>query len=111
MTTSQDTTRTCPECGPLPEPDPQIPPLVRAVQTCPACPSQWDAWDASGQYYYLRFRGGRGSVETAESANAYRSSGPLASVTDFRHGDPLDGSMGLDEFLAHAGMRLEASAT
>lgn len=103
--------RSCPECGPLPAPDAEIPALVRTVQTCPACPSQWDAWDADGQYYYLRFRSGMGSVETAESANACRSSGPLTQVADFRHGDHLDGSMGLDEFLAHAGMRLEASTT
>ena len=101
--------RTCPECGPLPAIDPELPVLVRAVQTCGACPSQWDAWDATGQYYYLRFRSGLGSVETAESANAYRSSGPLASVADFRHGDHLDGSMGLDEFLAHAGMRMQVT--
>lgn len=99
----------CPECGLLDAPDPENPALVRVVQTCLACPSQWDAWDAEGQYYYLRFRSGRGSVETAESANAYRSSGPLTQVAGFRHGDPLDGSMGLAEFLAHAGMRMEAT--
>lgn len=100
----------CPECGPLPAIDPELPALVRAVQTCRACPAQWDAWDATGQYYYLRFRSGLGSVETAESAKDYVKPGtPNALIASFEHGDGWDGSMGLDEFLAHAGMRMEAA--
>lgn len=36
--------------------------LVKAVHTSFACPSQWDAWDADGQYYYLRYRHGHGTM-------------------------------------------------
>src|SRR5206468_3937780 len=37
--------------------------LARVVQTCHGCPSQWDAWTTGGQYLYLRYRHGEGSVE------------------------------------------------
>ena len=37
--------------------------LKRIVKTCAACPSQWDAWDIDGNYWYLRYRHGRGSAE------------------------------------------------
>jgi hypothetical protein len=36
--------------------------IVRAEQTCHACPSQWDAWDVAGQYWYLRYRHGIGTM-------------------------------------------------
>lgn len=98
----------CPECGPLPPASTEAPALVRAVQTCAACPAQWDAWDASGQYYYLRFRSGLGSVETAESAKDYVDiSTPNTLITSFEHGDRWAGEMTLEEFLAHAGIRWE----
>lgn len=97
----------CPECGPLPAPDTGIPPLVRAVQTCAGCPSQWDAWDATGQYYYLRFRSSHGTVTMAESAERYRTCGDpdVGIIASFVHGDGWCGVMGLEEFLAHAGVR------
>jgi hypothetical protein len=79
--------------------------LVRVHQTCMACPSQWDAWDANGQYYYLRYRYGRGTVETASSEQDYLENGPTVLVTEFIRGDQLDGEISLDEFLAKAGMR------
>jgi hypothetical protein len=44
--------------------------LARVVETCIACPSQWDAWTTDGQYLYLRYRGGRGTVD------AYDAPGP-----------------------------------
>ncbi|PNE37377.1 hypothetical protein AOB60_23965 [Streptomyces noursei] len=37
--------------------------LARVVQTCGGCPSQWDAWTTKGQYPYLRYRHGEGTVE------------------------------------------------
>lgn len=84
-----------------------LPPLVRAVQTCRACPSQWDAWDADGQYYYLRYRGGRGSVESAASPADYVDlATENLTVAAFRHSGDLDGEISLDEFLQLAGMRL-----
>lgn len=101
----------CPQCGLMPTPDLSIPALVRAVQTCRACPSQWDAWDASGQYYYLRFRSGHGTVETAADAKDYVDiATPNTTVASFTHGDRLDGLMDLEEFLAHAGIRWEPTA-
>lgn len=36
--------------------------LIRVVKTCDAAPRQWNAWDDRGRYWYLRFRGGRGSI-------------------------------------------------
>lgn len=70
-----------------------LPALVRVVQTCPACPSQWNAWDAAGQYYYLRYRGGRGTVETAASEQDYMDSWKPWSVplVEFSHGGYFDG--------------------
>lgn len=88
-----------------------LPPLIRVVQTCYACPSQWDAWDAAGQYYYLRYRSGRGTVETAASQEDYRNpDAPETLLANFNHGDHLDGSIGIDEFLERAGMRLAPDA-
>jgi hypothetical protein len=89
-----------------------LPPLVRIVQTCCACPSQWDAWDAAGQYYYLRYRCGRGTVETAASEEDYEDQKTAAPVlvANFNHGDPLDGEISLAEFLRRAGMRLAEGA-
>lgn len=89
-----------------------LPALVRAVQTCSACPSQWDAWDADGQYYYLRYRGGRGTVETATSAKGYvdeSAPGPVL-VANFNFGGCLDGDISLAEFLERAGMHLADGA-
>lgn len=81
--------------------------LVRAVQTCAACPSQWDAWDADGQYYYLRYRYGHGTVETAPSPKAYEDPAYDADlVAEFQHGHPLEGEIGLDEFARRAGLTL-----
>lgn len=36
--------------------------LIHAIQTCHAIPTQWDAWDTNYKYWYLRFRGGLGSI-------------------------------------------------
>jgi len=77
--------------------------LARAVRTCIACPSQWDAWDAAGNYYYLRYRHGHGSVRSYPSAEW---TGPGVMVAEFAYGDHLDGSMDLGEFAEHAGLAL-----
>lgn len=102
--------------------------LVRAVQTSQICPSQWDAWDAEGRYYYLRFRHGCGSVESAPTKELWRAEcvelpatkeQPYGSYswpgTDFLHeyafefGDELDGSISLEEFCQHSGLMLAES--
>lgn len=73
--------------------------IVRAVQTSWACPSQWDAWTADGQYLYLRFRHGRGTVDTVRgSINA--------NIAQFTTDDDLDGVIDLAEFCERAGLRL-----
>jgi hypothetical protein len=82
--------------------------IVRAVQTSIACPSQWDAWDADGNYYYLRYRNGRGQVRQYRSADWADggSSDLVAVVADFEYGHPLDGSISLEDFARLAGLEL-----
>lgn len=80
--------------------------IVRTFQTCRACPSQWDAWDDEGNYWYLRYRHGRGTAETQPSPDwSQWSDKPpeIAFKTDYGH---LDGYIGLDEFAARAGILL-----
>lgn len=98
--------------------------IVRAVQTCMACPSQWDTWDADGNYYYLRYRSGYGTVTQYKTENwvgapwvdgpgesepgwAVRANSEfIADITSFEYGDHLDGSMTLEDFARHSGLEL-----
>ncbi|MFI5532149.1 hypothetical protein ACIA8O_26810 [Kitasatospora sp. NPDC051853] len=90
--------------------------LVRVVQTSAAFPSQWDAWTAAGQYLYLRYRHGEGTVEwhpgpdldddTPESWSEGRS-GLLVAWDDGSDG----GVIGLEDFLAAAGLALAQGAS
>jgi len=82
--------------------------LVRAVQTCMACPSQWDAWDGDGNYYYLRYRSGHGSIRRYLTENWTDSieSELIAEIADFSYGHPLDGFISLEEFACLAGVTL-----
>lgn len=97
--------------------------IVRAVQTCTACPSQWDAWDEEGNYYYLRYRHGLGTVtqyrtsdwvsvryqwdESSDVPYHYQNPAYVREVTSFEHGDSLDGFIELEEFCRLAGMELD----
>ena len=82
--------------------------LARVVETCCACPSQWDAWTVDGQYLYLRYRGGVGTVD------AYDGPGPDGwtrvpdgGVAWFEDPDDLlHGDIGLEEFCERAGLVL-----
>ena len=77
--------------------------IVRAIQTSSACPSQWDAWDADGQYYYLRFRHGHGTVQAMNRDEPdYQSE----LVGHFQDDDPWNGSIELEEFVERAGLAL-----
>lgn len=82
--------------------------LVRTVQTAMACPSQWDAWDDEGNYYYLRYRGGHGSITRYEDENWCGS--PIQQehtvIADFEFGHPLDGVISLEKFAELAGIAL-----
>jgi hypothetical protein len=74
--------------------------LGRVVQTCWACPSQWDAWTVDGQYLYLRYRWGVGTVDDEDDRE----------LTRFETGDELGGCMDIDEFLSRSGLLLADSA-
>lgn len=82
-------------------------PLVRIIQTVPACPSEWFAWDADGNWYYLRYRCGRGSVHMSRGGPPPGADhdlfidalGDAQPIAEFRHGGEYDGEIGLDEFL------------
>ena len=76
--------------------------IVRAVQTCQACPSQWDAWNEDGQYLYLRYRGGIGTVEVRDSPDYKTWDARKPPEIAFQHGDGLDGVITLEEFAEHA---------
>ena len=99
--------------------------IVRAVQTSLACPAQWDAWDEEGNYYYLRFRHGYGSVTQYKSENwmdapqvkPYKEWGPgdnihnmntefIREVTAFEYGDEWLGHITLEKFTELAGFEL-----
>lgn len=83
--------------------------IVKAVQTCAACPSQWDAWTDEGQYLYLRFRHGVGSVEEQPGPDV-RSWNDKGMEIEFRH-DELDGVISLKEFAEYANLKLALEAS
>lgn len=78
--------------------------LACVVETCAACPSQWDAWDVDGNYWYLRYRHGRGTAERQPSRD-------IATWTDREPNISFDtedggGEIGLFEFCQLAGLNL-----
>lgn len=88
--------------------------IVRAIQTCAALPSQWDAWTASGQYLYLRYRHGRGTVDTYDNPDSDTwedlPEGALARFGVGWQEHSYDGEIELAEFCAQAGLILAADA-
>lgn len=85
--------------------------FVKVVRTCIACPSQWDAWNAEGDYYYLRYRSGRGTIEETPGPDPATWTPSNVTLLDhFREGDGLSGSMDLDEFLNHTAYSLAPGA-
>lgn len=89
-----------------------LPVFTRTAQTCRCMPSQWNAWDADGQYYYLRYRSGRGSIETAGSEQDYLDNGPSSLVAAFTaDDDEYVGEMSLEEFLELAGEAIGGGLT
>lgn len=95
---------------------PADPPLTitRAVQTCPSVPSQWDAWTDTGQYLYLRYRFGHGTVDDYPSAEMDTwdrvPEGRLACFGDCFPRQGFDGEIELAEFCAQAGLVLAKDA-
>ncbi|MCX3059569.1 hypothetical protein [Streptomyces beihaiensis] len=100
-----------PAC-PLPRYTPDRPiALARVVRTCNAVPSQWNAWTVDGQYLYLRYRSGTGTVDaydTEDSAHWPRI--PDGAVARFDTGDRHDGEMDLTEFCERAGLQIAEDA-
>ncbi|MFI0233143.1 hypothetical protein [Streptomyces sp. NPDC017086] len=86
--------------------------LARVVCTLSCVPTQWDAWDTDGRYYYLRYRFGRGTVDTYDDPDSDTwtviPDGHTAEFHD--EDDPWCGEIELDEFLERAGMRLAPGA-
>lgn len=87
--------------------------LARVVCTLPALPTQWDAWTVDGQYLYLRYRFGRGTVEQHPSPDTdtwdYSRDPVIAEFSD--PDEPYAGEIELDEFLQRAGLRLATLAS
>lgn len=82
-------------------------PLARAVRTCTACPSQWSAWTVGGQYLYLRYRSGIGTVDAYDTEDSGQWARiPDGAVARFDTGDRLDGEMTLTEFCQRTGLQL-----
>ncbi len=95
---------------------PADPPIVlaRAVQTAFASPSQWDAWTVDGQYLYLRYRFGHGTVDSYPSDDHETwdrvPEGNLACFGDCFPRQGFDGEIELAEFCERAGLRLAENA-
>ncbi|SHI67343.1 hypothetical protein [Streptomyces sp. 3214.6] len=98
-------------CGLLPlRPDrPLI--LARVVRTCLAVPSQWNAWTVDGQYLYLRYRSGIGTVDAYDTEDSEQwTQFPDGRVAIFDTGETYGGDMALTEFCERAGLQLADNA-
>lgn len=83
--------------------------IIKAIQNCWACPSQWDAWTETGQYIYLRYRGGHGYAKMYEDEDWWKKEDLEQGtvIADFVYGHPLDGCISLEDFCLHAGIELD----
>ncbi|WP_241748421.1 hypothetical protein [Streptomyces sp. M3] len=85
--------------------------LAQVVRTCLASPSQWDAWTTDGQYLYLRYRHGEGSVDQhpSEDTDTWDVGDGSRLLTMWDDGTD-GGEIALPDFLAAAGLRLAPDA-
>ncbi|MFD9509945.1 hypothetical protein [Streptomyces mirabilis] len=84
--------------------------LARVAQTSGGFPSQWDAWTTGGQYLYLRYRHGEGTVEQHPSEDIDTWDGEESRLWT-KWDDGTDGGrIELTDFLALAGLRLASTA-
>lgn len=100
-----------PAC-PLPRKAPE-PPIVlaRVDRTCTAVPSQWNAWTTGGQYLYMRYRSGIGTVDAFDSPTPEAWPHFAAGlVARFEHGGRYAGDMSLVEFCERTGLQLAEDA-
>ncbi|MEV8327632.1 hypothetical protein [Kitasatospora sp. NPDC056731] len=84
--------------------------IARAVQTCGGCPSQWDAWTTRGQYLYLRYRHGEGTVEQHPSKDIDTWDSERSRLWSSWNDGTKGGRIELADFLAMAGLRLAPDA-
>ncbi|MGW0578321.1 hypothetical protein ACWD25_20650 [Streptomyces sp. NPDC002920] len=85
--------------------------LARVVRTCVAIPSQWNAWTVNGQYLYLRFRSGIGTVDAYDTEDSEQWTRiPDGAVARFDTGDRTDGEMDLIDFCERTGLQLADDA-
>ncbi|MFE3514334.1 hypothetical protein [Streptomyces sp. NPDC059166] len=84
--------------------------LALVVRTCLASPSQWDAWTTDGQYLYLRYRHGEGSVEQHPSEDTDTWDGEGSRLLTLWDDGTDGGEISLPGFLAAAGLRLAPDA-
>lgn len=84
--------------------------LARVVRTCSGHPSQWDAWTTDGQYLYLRYRRGVGSVERHPSDDPGTWDGEDSETVAEWDDGTGGGVVSLDGFLRAAGLRLARDA-
>lgn len=84
--------------------------LARVVQTCHGFPSQWDAWTTGGQYLYLRYRHGEGSVEQHPSEDPDTWDGEESKLWTKWDDGTNGGFIELSDFLAMADLRLAPDA-
>lgn len=83
--------------------------LAKVVQTCSACPSQWDAWTTDGQYLYMRYRFGVGTVEKRPDPDIDSWSTEDSVIIRFGESS-FDGCISLDDFLTEAGLVMAPDA-
>ncbi|AUY54639.1 hypothetical protein EH183_32160 [Streptomyces sp. CB01881] len=84
--------------------------IARVVQTCGGCPSQWDAWTTGGQYLYLRYRHGEGTVELHPSEDTDTWDGGESRLWTSWDDGTNGGRIELADFLSLAGLRLTPDA-
>jgi hypothetical protein len=81
--------------------------IMKAVQTCVACPSQWDAWDQDGNYWYLRYRHGRGTAERQPGPGWQTWDLHEADISFEGQDDDDDGCISLERFCELAGLPID----
>ncbi|MFF9238409.1 hypothetical protein ACF1AY_15950 [Streptomyces sp. NPDC014776] len=85
--------------------------LARVERTGWACPSQWNAWTVDGQYLYLRYRSGIGTVDAYDTEDYEQwTRFPGGRVAIFDTGEQYGGEMALTEFCERAGLQLADEA-
>jgi hypothetical protein len=84
--------------------------LARVVQNSERFPSQWDAWTTGGQYLYLRYRHGEGTVEQHPSEDTDTWDGEESRLWTKWIDGTDGGGIDLTDFLAVAGLRLASDA-